>query len=440
MTRYRKCAGEIFRAGVAAVLPDKLVRAQVSLQNANLAIGNATFDLRSFRDIYVVGAGKACGLMAGEVEAILGDRITDGHGITKYGHGCGLRRIKMTQAGHPTPDANGLKGTQEILRIARRAAKDDLVLCLLSGGASALMADCPDGAALDDLIHVNELLVRCGANIAQINAVRKHLSRIKGGQLAKAAQPASIAALILSDVGGDPLDVIASGPTAPDRSTFRDALETVEKFGIAPQMPPAFHQHLIAGFQGRIPETPKEGDPIFERVHNVIIGNNRMALDAGLKKAEAMGFEARIADLALNGDAIFMARAIVHEAVAMQRRLVNQKACLLLGGETTVKVAGPGLGGRNQHLALAAAIELANKPGITVLCAGTDGSDGPTQAAGAVVDFRTVPDARAKGIDAERHLREFDSFHFFEKAGGQIITGPTMTNVMDMAVVMVEPM
>ncbi len=439
MDNYRKMAEEIFLAGVAAVLPDKLIREHVRIADSVLTIGNDSFDLRSIKNAYVIGAGKASAFMAKEIEAILGNRITEGHIIVKYGHGCELKHVQLTEAGHPTPDANGVKGTAEILRIAKKATADDLVLCLLSGGGSSLMADFPDGAQLEDLIQINRLLVSCGADITEINAVRKHLSQIKGGQLAKAVHPARMVSLILSDVIGDPLDVIASGPSVPDQSSFQDAINVVKKYDLTSKMPPVLFKYLADGVEGRISETPKSRDPIFEKTHNVIIGNNTMALQAASQKATELGFDAKITNTASSGDSALVAKTIINDAVAIQLRSpLAKKVCLLFGGETTLKVVSSGLGGRNQHLALAAAIELENKPGIALLAAGTDGTDGPTDAAGAVVDSQTVPTAQTKGIDATRHLKEFDSYHFFEKTVGHIIIGPTLTNVMDLVVVLIE--
>ncbi len=439
MDNYRKMAEEIFLAGVAAVLPDKLIREHVRVADSVLTIGNDSFDLRSIKNAYVIGAGKASASMAKEIEAILGNRITEGHIIIKYDHGCELKHVQLTEAGHPTPDANGVKGTAEILRIAKKATADDLVLCLLSGGGSSLIADFPDGAQLEDLIQINRLLVSCGADITEINTVRKHLSQIKGGQLAKAVHPAQMVSLILSDVIGDPLDVIASGPSVPDQSTFQDAMNVVKKYDLTSKMPPALFKYLADGVEGRISETPKRSDPIFEKTHTVVIGNNTMALQAASQKATELGFDAKIVNTALSGDSALVAKAIMNDAVTMQSRSpLAKNICLLFGGETTLKVAGSGLGGRNQHLALAAAIELENKPGITLLAAGTDGTDGPTDAAGAVVDSQTVPAARAKGIDARRYLKEFDSYHFFKKTSGHVITGPTLTNIMDLVVVLIE--
>ncbi len=432
-------AEEIFQAGIAEALSDKLIRRHVRVGNSILTLGNQSFDLRSIKNIYVMGAGMASAFIAKEVETTLGDLITEGHVIVKYGHSCPLKYIKLTEAGHPTPDANGVKGTAEILRIARKATTDDVVLCLLSGGGSSLMADYPNGAQLEDLIQVNRLLVGCGADITEINAVRKHLSQIKGGQLAKAVYPARMISLVLSDVIGDPLDVIASGPTVPDPSSFQDAMDIVKKYNLTSKMPSVLLKHLADGVEGRIPETPEEGDPVFEKMQNIIIGNNAIALRAAFHRAAEFDLETKIVNSTLSGDAALVAKNIVSEAVKIQSlSLRARNVCLLFGGETTLKVTGSGLGGRNQHLALAAAIELENKPGITLLAAGTDGTDGPTDATGAVVDSQTVSQAKAKGMAANQHLKEFDSYPFFQKAGGHIITGPTLTNVMDMIVVIVE--
>lgn len=437
MANYRQMAEEIFRASIAAVQPDELIRQRVSVCNGVLKVPGIALDLAKIKNIYVVGAGKASAFMAREVETMLGNRVSEGRIVVKYGHACPLEHVNLTEAGHPMPDAAGVLAAADILRIAKQAQADDLVLCLLSGGASVLLADYPDGAQLEDMVMLNRLLVYSGADIVEINAVRKHLSKIKGGQLARAAWPATMITLILSDVIGDPLDVIASGPSVPDPTTFADALKVVRKFGLESKMPPVLLKHLMVGIAGRADETPKPGDFHFDRTQNIVIGNNQMALEAGRKKAAELGFEARIAGLMLSGDVSDMAHKIVTHTVAQSCRPRSSKdVCLLFGGETTIKVAGHGLGGRNQHLALAAAIELADKPGITVLCAGSDGTDGPTDAAGAIVDCRTVPMARARGLDPDRFLKTFDSYHFFKNAGGHVVTGPTMTNVMDIALVL----
>lgn len=438
MPNHREMAEEIFRAGVAAVQPDQLIRRQLSVRDGILRIAGAELDLGAINKIYVIGAGKAIAFMARELESLLGNRLTEGQIIVKHGHGCPLQRIRISEAAHPTPDANGVHAAADILDLVKRATADDLVLCLFSGGASALLADCVHGAQLADLIKLNQLLVRSGAEIGEINTVRKHLSKIKGGQLARACR-ARMMTLVLSDVIGDPLDVIASGPSVPDLSTFADALAVVKTHDLEPKLPPVLLKYLQDGVLARNEETPKPGDSCFEKTWNIIIGNNRMALEGARKKAIELGFDTRLADLALSENAAGMARKTINYAMMHPRNSETGKdICVLFGGETTLKVEGDGLGGRNQHLALAAAIELAGHPGITVLAAGTDGTDGPTDAAGAVVDSRTVAEAAAKGLDPDGFLKRFDSYHFFKTAGGHVVTGPTMTNVMDIAVVLVR--
>jgi glycerate-2-kinase len=376
--------------------------------------------------------------MGAEVEKILGSRITDGHIIVKYGHSCKLKHIKVTEAGHPIPDSNGYRATGKILEIASKAGINDLVICLLSGGGSALLSDFPEGSSLPELIIVNDLLINCGACISEINSVRKHLSRVKGGQLARTVSPATLVSLILSDVPGDPLDVIASGPTTPDPTTFQQALSVIDKFNLKTSVPLGIMRYLIEGALGKMPETPKPGDPVFEKSHNILVGTNSLALEAAREKAREFNINAVIIDNQLQGDTNSVAEYLVETALSFKADKNEVKpVCLLFGGETTVKMTGKGSGGRNQHLALLTANLLKDYPGITVLSAGTDGNDGPTDAAGAVVDSDTVPDALAKSIDSVKYLKEFDSYHFFRKTGGHIKTGPTMTNVMDIIVVLI---
>lgn len=432
----RDLAEQIFLAGVERVLPDRLIAQQIKRDGDQLQIAGSSYPLSRFRRVYLLAAGKAAALMARETERIMGEIITDGHVVTKYGHGCNLQRLTLTEAGHPLPDAAGVRGTGRLLALACQAGRDDLVLCLISGGASSLMADLPEGATLEELKQANDLLVKSGADISEINTVRKHLSGVKGGQLAAAAAPATVISLILSDVIGDPPGVIASGPTAPDSSTFADALAVIRKYQLEELFPSPLFDHLQRGVAALIPETPKPGDPLFMNVHNHIIGSNRLALEGAASKAGELGFETHLITDSLQGDytaaAGFILRTIGHHSKMEQ----GKPLCLLFGGEPTLKVSGSGLGGRNQHLALYLATHFEGRSAITLLCAGTDGSDGPTDAAGAVVDNRTLTDAEERHIDAFDHLSRFDSYHFFQQAGGAIITGNTRTNVMDMVVVL----
>ena len=435
----RQIAEQIFLAGVDSVLPDKLIAGNMSLIANILHIGDFCLPLEKTENIYLIGAGKASAIMASEVVKILGDRITEGHIIVKYGHGSVLKSIRVTEAGHPFPDLNGFNATKRILEIARKANANDLVICLISGGGSSLLCDCPEELTPDDLILVNKLLVNCGASISEINAVRKHLSKVKGGQLAGTVFPATLVSLILSDVIGDPPDVIASGPTAPDPTTFIDAIEVLDKFNLRSSLPSRILNFLYDGAKCKIPETPKPGDPVFERTTNLIIGTNSLALERARLKAIEYNINAVIIEDELQGDTSSVAEYLVDTALRFKEDKKEVKpVCILFGGETTVKMTGKGAGGRNQHLALLCARFLQNKPGITILSAGTDGNDGPTNAAGAVVDSDTINFAVSKGIDPEKYLNEFNSYNFFKKTAGHIITGPTMTNVMDIVVIIVD--
>lgn len=437
----KRYAEQLFRTGIDRVLPDQLIRLQVKIEGDLLYLADRSFALDAFRHIFIIGAGKATALMASELESILGERLTAGHIVVKQGQGCTLKRIKVSEAAHPIPDQRGVEATKELLAMAEKAGKEDLVLCLLSGGASSLLADYPEGASLDDLIAVNRLLIESGADIQQINTVRKHLSTVKGGQLAKAIAPAFFVTLILSDVIGDSLDVIASGPTTADSSSFADAWRVLEEYDLLSRFPLSMVHYLRKGMEGVVPETPKPGDPLFARGRSLLIGNNSLALEAAKAKAEELGFTVRILTSALQGEVGMAADTVLDEAIQIQNDpSVRKPFCLLSGGEPTIKVTGSGVGGRNQHFALYCATRLDGMPGITVLCAGSDGTDGPTDAAGAVVDGDTFVEALEKNIDARAYLEACDSYAFFRQVGGHILTGNTMTNVMDLIVVIILPL
>jgi glycerate 2-kinase len=435
----RTIAEQIFLAGVERVLPDRLINKAMYLQDDKLFINDFSFNPDQAKNIFVIGAGKASALMAAEVERILGDRITEGHIVVKYGHSCKLNKIKVTEAGHPVPDANGFSATRSIIDIAEKATGNDLVICLLSGGGSALLADFPAGSSSEEIMIVNNLLVRSGASIGEINTVRKHLSCVKGGQLARTVYPGTLVSMILSDVIGDPIDVIASGPTVPDPTTFQMAVEVLNKYNLTGLVPGGIFEYLHDGASLKRPDTPKATDPAFKKTLNILIGNNRLALDAARRKAADFNFNSEVISDHLDGDVSEVSEYIVSTALKYNRdTAVSKPLCLLFGGEPTVRVTGKGTGGRNQHLALCCSVLLREQNGITVLSAGTDGNDGPTSAAGAVVDCNTINDAVSQNIIPDEYLRDFDSFNFFSKAGGHIITGPTMTNVMDIIVVIIE--
>lgn len=426
MKDLRKDAEAIFRAALEAVDPYRCVRSFLE-----------GMDLRS--RTFVVGMGKASVQMAKAAEDILGDRIEEGLVVTKYGHGGKLRRIEVLEAGHPVPDQAGTRAAEEILKVALRAGEGDILLCLISGGGSALTPLPSEGITLEEKRRTTELLLRCGARIEELNAVRKHLSRIKGGRLAEAANPARVVSLVLSDVVGDPLEVIASGPTVPDPTTFEDCISIARKYGIWEELPSSVRLRFEMGAKGILPETPKPGDPTFSSCENTIVGNNRTALEAARREAEVRGYKALLLTSFLQGEAREVGRALasVVKEVRKSGEPVEPPACLLSGGETTVTVRGKGKGGRNQELALAMVGELAGLEGVLVLSAGTDGTDGPTDAAGAFVDGETSKRARKLGLEPDDYLRENDSYNFFRALGDLFVTGPTGTNVMDLQIALI---
>lgn len=433
-------AEEIFRAAIAAASVYEAVGASIERNSKTLRISSLSFDLKKTKRIFVIGAGKAASSMALAVEDAIGPLIADGCIVTKYGHGRDLRYMRVIEAGHPLPDSKGLAGSRELLSIAEGAGSADLVLCLLSGGASALLPAPAPGLTLKDEQRTTELLLKSGASIVEMNAVRKHLSLIKGGLLARAAYPARVLSLIVSDVVGDDLSTIASGPTAPDPSTFADALSVLKKYGLISKVPPPVLKRLKDGAKGRLEETPKPDERLFRRVDNFIVANNSSALEAAKAKAEALGYNAIILSSTVTGSVHDTAGFLSSVALEVKKtgNPVARPACILMGGEPTVKVSGRGKGGRMQEFALECALRLKGEKGVTVLSAGTDGTDGPTEAAGAIVDSDTVRRAGIMGIDAERFLKNNDSYNFFKKSGGLFMTGPTGTNVMDVMMAIVE--
>lgn len=436
----RKDAKDIFLEAIKAASPETALSKILRLSKTNLKIKDLNLNLSSFKNIYVIGAGKAVCPLAKGLEKILGNWITSGIVITKYGHSTGLKRIEVIEAGHPIPDENGLDGTKEILKVAQEATKDDLVFCLLTGGASALTPAPPEGITLSEKQKITKLLVNSGATIQEINAVRKHLSLFKGGNLLKAAYPARVITLIISDVVGDDISSIASGPTAHDPSTYSDCIDILKKYNLIKNAPAAVIKRLELGAAGLIEETPKPGNKIFKNSQNTIIANNSSALSAAKSKAKSLGYNAIILSSAITGStkeaAVFFSSVL--KEIRDSGNPINAPACVLMGGETTLEVKGKGLGGRNQEFALWAGLEIGEKKGITILSAGTDGTDGPTDAAGALADSNILKKANAKNLDPRAFLQNNDSYHFFESIGSLFKTGPTGTNVMDIAVGIVE--
>jgi hydroxypyruvate reductase len=418
----REHAISIFREAVAAVQPALLMKKNVQKKGDEIWIAGQTYPLSPGRPVWIFGAGKASAAMAQALEKILTDIPLQGLVITKYHHALPLQHITLAEAAHPVPDENGVRATQQMITLLKQVQQNDLVIFLLSGGASALLADYPEGTTLAQLQTVFERLLKSGATIQEMNTVRKHLSAIKGGQLALLADTNAFCTLILSDVVGDDLHVIGSGPTVPDPSTVADATAIIQKYNLP--------------IKQNIPETPKPGHPRFNTIRNILVGNNKIALEAAADKATALGYEVHILTTTATGEAAELAQQLVQQALNWEGK---RPACLLLGGETTVTITGNGLGGRNQQLALAAVIALQNEhQNITLLSAGTDGTDGPTDAAGAIADAAVMAAAKEKGLDAEHFLQQNDAYHFFEQTAGLLKTGATQTNVMDIIIVIIN--
>ena len=411
----RKHALQIFRAALdaadpyAAVLRHLKFDGRVLLTQSKASAGRRRYRMADFDRVQVIGAGKASAAMARAVEHLLGRQIKGGVINVPDHTAAKLRQIVLNPAGHPIPDERGHQGALRILEIARAAGPRDLLICVISGGASALLPAPVEGISLAGKQQITRQLLNAGATIHELNTVRKHLSRIKGGQLAAAASPARVLTLILSDVIGDNLDVIGSGPTVGDSSTVEQAESVLRKF----------HVPVPAGVLRETPTTAQ--------AQNLIVGSNRLAMDAAARKAKELGYRTLVLSSSIDGETRDIAR--MHAAIA--REISARPACLLSGGETTVTVRGNGKGGRNQEFVLAAAIALEGHP-CTVFSGGTDGLDGPTDAAGAIADERTPM------IQAREFLDNNDSYHFFERVNGLVKTGPTGTNVMDVRILLVR--
>lgn len=408
--------------------------------------------LDAYDRIVVLGMGKASMAMAGGVERVLeqtlagraDERVRGGWAVVPPGYPDTLpadlpapRRVRVVTGGHPTPTLASQRAGEALLSAAREASADDLVLVLVSGGGTALASVPADGLEIEDLQDVNRRLLRAGVDIHAVNAVRKHLTAVGGGQLARAAHPADVAALVVSDVVGDDRSTIASGPTEPDPTTYDDAVRVLYRSGLWHAVTPAVRERLAEGAHGRRPETPTAGDPCFAGVQTTLVGTNAMALDAARAEAEARGYTVRSVEPGVTGEARAVGRA---HAEAMQDAAVDRPTCWLWGGETTVTVTGDGTGGRNQEVALGAARALAEGDADAVLLSGgTDGVDGPTDAAGAWATPDTLQRAADRGLDADDHLARNDAYPFFGATGQRLQTGPTHTNVMDVHVGLVAP-
>ena len=437
--KARKLSLDSLESALNAVDPKRIIKSRISLQNSVLKVNGYSFDLKRFKHVYVVGGGKASGSMAEALEQILSKHITDGFINIPRGTKHKTKVIKLHEASHPIPDETGVEGTRRILEIAEKAGENDLVICLISGGGSSLMPLPRGDISIVDKKKITEALLKCGATINEINTVRKHISNFKGGWLAKKAYPATVLNLILSDVIGDPLDFIASGPTVPDSTTFHEAVKILKKYELWNTVPESIRKVLSDGEKGLIPETPKADDQVFKKVFTVVVGNNRFASLAACESLRSNGLNTLLLTSTLEGEArhVGTVLASIAREISISQNPVSKPAGIVAGGETTVTVKGKGLGGRNQEIALSAALKLEGMNGVVLASLSTDGVDGPTDAAGAIVDGKTLERAANKGLNPEEFLAENNSYNFFSELGDLIFTGPTGTNVNDVSVIIV---
>lgn len=432
--------GRILVAALQAVDPALAIKKHLSRSGDSLIVADQVYDLATFDSIYVIGAGKAGTPMAHAMSSLLGDRLTAGMVVVKDGYeqladNQALASIEILPSGHPFPDERGLHATRRICELLEHTHQNDLVICLISGGGSALLTNPAPGISLEDLRSLTHILLSSGANINEINILRKHLDQVKGGKLARQVHPARLLTLILSDVVGNPLESIASGPTVADPSTYEDALAVLRKYSLEEKIPSNIYDTLQRGTRGEIPETPKPGDPLFDRVNNLVIGSNIHAAQAALAQAESEGYNTLLLTTYLQGEARQAGQflAAIAQQIAASGQPIPRPACVVAGGETTVTVRGDGIGGRNQEVALGAVETLAGIPAATLVCLATDGGDGPNDAAGAVVSGETLSRARQLGLNPDEFLKRNDAYHFFAPLGDLLRTGPTQTNVNDLA-------
>ncbi|MBQ6509995.1 MAG: DUF4147 domain-containing protein [Flexilinea sp.] len=429
---------ELIRSAIDAVRPEFFIPDTIGIDRNRLTVRGRKaagyceyqdIDPDAFDHLYIVSVGKAAVGMAEAADGLLGSRITEGIVLTKHvpaGHRLG-DRYRIFCGGHPVPTEESVRGAEAILKMLDKAGCSDLVLFLISGGGSALMAAPFDGISLEMYRDFCSAILGCGADIGEFNTIRKHLDKVKGGRLALHAAPARQVTIILSDVVGSPKEVIASGPTVPDPSTYRDALEILNRYAGKAHFPPGIREILVRGVEGELPETPGPDDGIFRNSSVFLAADNRTAADAAAKRAAELKIPAEVIAENYTGEASL--RGASMPALFDQ---MKGPGVFVLGGETTVTLRGKGLGGRNLEMALAAVRPMSALPGCTMVTLATDGEDGPTDAAGAVVTSGTLSAALERGCDPEEYLRNNDSYHFFESAGGLIKTGPTGTNVNDL--------
>lgn len=441
LRRARGILIEIANRAIASADSSSAMARRLRLEEGRLRVGTQEFDLSEVERIIVVGGGKASGNMAEVLDEKLGDRVTGGVVIVPKGATSKYRarKIEFVEAGHPLPTEAGVRGAERMMDLVSGLGPRDLVICLLSGGGSALVTLPADGISLSELRETTQLLLKSGASIQEVNAVRKHLSNIKGGQLAKAAHPARVITLLISDVVGDRLDTIASGPTYPDPTTYSNALEVIEKYGLTEKIPRNVLKRLKLGAGGKVPETPKPGEKYFLNTYHEIIASNADAVRAAVEVGKSHGLNVSVLTETMQGEAreVGTHLAAVVKDVMEASKPASKPALLISGGETTVTVKGEGLGGRNQELALSVAIGISGLRNVAVASFSTDGIDGPTDAAGALADGFTLKRAEHLGLDPAAYLKRNDSYSFFKELEDLLITGPTGTNVMDVALLWV---
>ena len=441
MNRLKEDFYRIIHSAINSVKPVELIHRRVMLEGNHLIVNNLKINLDKYERIFVLGTGKASAYMAYEIEKLLGSKIFAGIVSTKYDHSAPCKIIKIIECGHPVIDQNSIRAGTEILDLAKEATEKDLVLCLLSGGGSSLLEKLPEDISLIELQHVFRLLLNSGANIEEMNIVRRHLSNIKGGKLAAAIYPATCVSLILSDVINDPLEAIAGGVTSPDPSTFNYALSILEKYKIKERIPANVLDYIIRGIDGKIPETIKPGNKVFERTTNIILGNNKEALLNAKIIAASLGYNVLLYSDNLQGEAREIGKfsAEIARQIFSEGKPLTRPACFLFGGETTVSITGNGKGGRNQELVLSALNEMSNvKFDYLIASVGTDGTDGPTDAAGAIASKDIMYKSTELNLDILNYLNNNDSYNFFNKVDGLIKTGPTGTNVMDITIILIN--
>ncbi|NIP66642.1 DUF4147 domain-containing protein [Candidatus Bathyarchaeota archaeon] len=438
--RARRYILEAFETALAAVDPQRILRSELILENSMLMIKNASFDLDSFENTFVVGAGKAVGFMAKALEELLLNRITAGivvvpHGTQSYG----LHKMRIVEASHPLPDESSGEAAASVMDITERVGNEDLVICLISGGGSSLLCSPPKGITISEKRELTSKLLRSGATIEEINAVRKHLSQIKGGRLARKCYPATILNLVISDVMGDRLDTIASGPTSPDPTTFKDAIGVIKNYKLWRKTPTSIRSFLSDGKDGLVDENPKPGEEVFGRVHSFVLANNRTACLAACRELKKRGVNTLLLTSQIEGEARYVGSilAAIAQEIVSSDHPIPTPAAVVVGGETSVTVTGKGRGGRNQEIALSASLKLQHSKRVVIGSINTDGIDGVAPAAGAVADCRTIQRARKQGLSGRDFLQENNSYEFFSRLGDAIVTGATETNVNDISIVLV---